>query len=218
MKWSNFFLIVIFLILLYILVGCSTCPGAANLTYPRFYPAHELMKYEQCEECILSKMNSYEPSIGGYTGWINETDELVIELDAENCMDYFRLNHHASGEELQKQFGTYIQFFRLWGADYKYISRTNFKCVYLIWDVNVSWNPESVQVVAHKTGRQRQTDTMCCQRGRSLFGRFYFISEATLAGASSTNLLDSLKPRSLFFLQRQRKIFFTFRLRSKSYL
>jgi hypothetical protein len=111
------------------------------------------MKYEQCEDCILSKMTSYEPTPFGFKGWINETDELVIELDEKACMDYFRLEHHASGEELQKQFGTYIQYFRLWGANYKYISRTNFSCVYLIWDVNVSWYSGSVQVVAHKSGR-----------------------------------------------------------------
>jgi len=98
-------------------------------------------------------MDTYEPAINGYSGWINQTDELVVELDQNSCMNYFRLNHHASGEELREQYGRYIQYFRLHGANYKYISQNNFSCVYLVWDVNVNWDSESVKVVAHKTER-----------------------------------------------------------------
>jgi len=130
---------------IYSLVSCG-CPGANNLAYPRFYKAQDLMKYELDVSCMLAKTDSSKEALHEWVGVINGDDDIIFSFEDEE-LNYFRLMHHDTYENLYQLFGKYIRFFKLYGVNYKYTAGHNFNCTYLTWEVACNWRSETLQVV-----------------------------------------------------------------------
>lgn len=141
----------LFIFVALLLCSCATCPGAKNLAYPQFYKAQDLMKYELGEKCMISKTDSSSFNGQEWVGIINQVDDIIFTFKDEE-LNYFRLVHHNTYEELYQRFGKYIQFFKTYGMNYKYTSGFNFKCDYLNWSVACNWSSGDLSIVCTRKG------------------------------------------------------------------
>jgi len=151
LNFSVIYTVLLTISIVFILCSCATCPGAKNLSYPQFYKAQDLMKYELSEKCMISKTDSARFNGYDWIGTINQTDDIIFTFKDEQ-LNYFRLVHHNTYEELYQRFGKYIQFFDTYGMNYKYIRPFTFKCDYLGWSVTCYWRSEDLTIVCTRKG------------------------------------------------------------------
>ena len=142
------FIYIFILILLFLCSGCS-CPGSQNLVSPRFYTAIDFMKYDASEHCILSKATEYTSENPYERNMIiNEKDEFLFTMK-NGSMNYFKLKHHASYEEMRSRYWTYMKYFKKYSSTYyKHKGRPSFTGDYLKWNFSVQLTSMNLQVTA----------------------------------------------------------------------
>ena len=149
--WANLMIVSIVIIISLLVTCCSSCPGSQNLVFPRFYEATDFMKYDAGEHCILSKMDSYTRDYAGtFVAVMNGKDSFLFTMK-NDTMNYFRLNHHASHEDLRSLYWKYMKFFKTNSQEYyQYSGQALFIGNYLKWEYTVSLSASSLQVVCKR--------------------------------------------------------------------
>lgn len=152
---SGLIYLILLVIALLILEGCSTCPGSQNLVTPRDYRAIDLMKYPNAgESCILSKTWDAKKSRGLWHTRINEDDFLIFGMsDYADELIYLKFTHIGKDfEDIRWQYNAYKSFFKEQGMYYRHLKGLpSFTCEYLEWTVSVDLRGNLLIITGGKT-------------------------------------------------------------------
>ncbi len=137
---------------LFILEGCSTCPGSQNPVVIRYYTALDILNYpDASQSCILSKTYNATRTLGVWSGKINYSDYIDFDMSGENRLTYLRYTHGARYEILRSLYNNYMTFFKKYGNHYKHTSdNPSFTCNYLVWSVRVDLRGEVLRIIARR--------------------------------------------------------------------
>ncbi len=137
---------------LFILGGCSTCPGSQNPVVTRYYNAVDILNYpDASQRCILSKTYNATRTLGLWSGKINYSDYIDFDISDEDQLTYLRYTHGANYENLRTLYNRYMSFFKKNGSHYRHGGDyPSFTCEYLVWSVRVDLRGELLRVTARR--------------------------------------------------------------------
>lgn len=145
--WSILYFLAL-TVLIYVANSC--CPGSPSLLFKEYYSAEDFMKYECSVECLLSKLDSYEENQFGYSGILNDNENIILEMQ-NDTLRYFNLSQYGDNEQLGQIFNYYL--LRARGtAEFKYLGSFAFEYRFLNWKTYVVLTPEKVSTMARRIG------------------------------------------------------------------